>query len=104
MRPELRLRVPADEDSAARLCRQALRSLGETVDAEVEALEDAELAVTEALANAVEHAYEDGKGEVRGDASARASPICSCCVADSGVGMPGQVRERIGRGADSACR
>ena len=57
VRPELRLRVPADEDSLP-VVRQALRSLGETVDAQVEALEDAELALTEALANAVEHAYE----------------------------------------------
>ena len=45
--------------------RQALRSLGQTVDADLEALEDAELAVTEAMANAVEHAYGDGEGEMR---------------------------------------
>ena len=60
----MRLRVPASQDSLP-LVRQALRSLGETVDADLDALEDAELAVTEAMANAVEHAYEGKAGEVR---------------------------------------
>ena len=63
LRPEVRLQLPAAEDSLP-LARQALRSLGETVEADMEALEDAELAVTEALANAVEHAY-DGDGSVQ---------------------------------------
>ncbi len=63
MAPELRLRIPAHEDSLP-LVRQALRSLGETVQADPEALEDVELAVTEACANAVEHAYGEGGGDV----------------------------------------
>ena len=63
LRPEVRLELPAAEDSLP-VARQALRSLGETVEANLEALEDAELAVTEALANAVEHAY-DRSGSVR---------------------------------------
>ncbi len=63
VRPELTLQMPADQDTLP-LVRQALRSLGETVDADIEALEDAELAVTEACANAVEHAYADGKGDI----------------------------------------
>lgn len=63
LKPALRLQVPAREDSIP-LVRQALRSLGETVQAEPEALEDAELAVTEACANAVEHAYDAGGGDV----------------------------------------
>jgi serine/threonine-protein kinase RsbW len=61
--PQVFLTVPASEDSIP-VARQALRSLGETVAAERESLEDAELALTEACANAVEHAYgpgEDGK-------------------------------------------
>ena len=63
VQPELTLQMPADQDTLP-LVRQALRSLGETVDADIEALEDAELAVTEACANAVEHAYADGKGDI----------------------------------------
>lgn len=61
--PHVHLTVPATEDSIP-IARQVLRSVGETVEAEREALEDAELALTEACANAVEHAYpagEDGK-------------------------------------------
>ena len=61
LRSDVRLELPATEDSLP-VVRQALRSVGETVEADVEALEDAELAVTEALANAVEHAYADGEG------------------------------------------
>lgn len=89
VRPELWLRVPADEDSLP-VVRQALRSLGETVDAQVEALEDAELALTEALANAVEHAYE-GDGEVRVTFNPQESDLI-VLVADSGVGISDDAR------------
>ena len=90
VRPELTLQMPADQDTLP-LVRQALRSLGETVDADVEALEDAELAVTEACANAVEHAYADGKGDIE----VRFSPgedELHVSVADHGVGIPVDVR------------
>lgn len=63
LRPEVRLELPASEDSLP-VVRQALRSLGETVEADLAALEDAELAVTEACANAVEHAYPASGGAV----------------------------------------
>jgi len=63
LRPEVRLELPAVEDSLP-VVRQALRSLGETVEADLADLEDAELAVTEACANAVEHAYPDHGGAV----------------------------------------
>jgi anti-sigma regulatory factor (Ser/Thr protein kinase) len=63
LRSDVRLRLIASEDSLP-VVRQALRSIGETVEADEEALEDAELAVTEALANAVEHAYPDERGPV----------------------------------------
>ncbi len=63
LRSDVQLHLPASEDSLP-VVRQALRSVGETVDADVEALEDAELAVTEALANAVEHAYTGNDGGV----------------------------------------
>ena len=85
--PEVNLRLPADPDSLP-LVRQALRSLGEAVEADVEALEDAELAVTEACANAVEHAYADGAGLV--EVAMRPQPSgMIVAVRDSGRGMPG---------------
>jgi serine/threonine-protein kinase RsbW len=96
VRPELRLRVPASEDSLP-LVRQALRSLGETVDANLDALEDAELAVTEAMANAVEHAYEGGKGEVRVTLDPEDTDI-TVVVSDDGQGIPEDVQRREGRG------
>ncbi len=61
--PGVLVRVPAVEDSLP-VVRQVLRALGDTLGAEHEALEDAELALTEACANAVEHAYPDGDGIV----------------------------------------
>ena len=65
-RSDVRLELTASEDSLP-VVRQTLRSIGETIEADEEALEDAELAVTEALANAVEHAYPDAdeRGPVR---------------------------------------
>ncbi len=63
LRSDVRMELLASEDSLP-VVRQALRSIGETVEADEEALEDAELAVTEALANAVEHAYPGERGPV----------------------------------------
>jgi len=85
--PEVFLTVPASEDSIP-IARQALRSLGETVAAEREALEDAELALTEACANAVEHAYgpdENGKVLVT---MAPKNDEMHVSVRDFGRGMP----------------
>lgn len=97
VRTDLTLRVPATEDSLP-LVRQALRSVGQTVDADIEALEDAELAVTEALANAVEHAYGEGEGEIRILVHPTETDLI-VTVSDDGVGMPAEVRHRSeGRG------
>ncbi len=97
LRPELTLHMPADQDMLP-LVRQALRSLGETVEADVEALEDAELAVTEACANAVEHAY----GEEGGDVAVTFLPddtMLRVSVADHGVGISHEVQTTAnGRG------
>lgn len=85
--PHVHLTVPATEDSIP-VARQVLRSLGETVAAEREALEDAELALTEACANAVEHAYgagEDGKVVVTIVPKADEMHVS---VRDFGRGMP----------------
>ena len=92
-RPGLRIRMPADQDTLP-LVRQALRSLGESVDAEVEALEDAELALTEACANAVEHAYGTDGGQV----DVRLQPedgLLRVDVVDRGVGVSEQVRDGL---------
>jgi serine/threonine-protein kinase RsbW len=95
--PELRLWVPASGDSVP-VVRQALRSLGDAVAARREPLEDAELAVSEACANAVEHAYPQGHGTVivtlrPGEEDLHVS------VRDYGVGMPADARgHREGRG------
>lgn len=85
LQPELSLQVPAHEDSLP-LVRQALRSLGETVQAEPEALEDAELAVTEACANAVEHAYGQDGGAVWVHFTPAESELV-VSVVDHGVGI-----------------
>lgn len=84
--PYVHLTVPATEDSIP-VARQVLRSLGETVAADREALEDAELALTEACANAVEHAYaagEDGKVVVSIEPKAEEMHVS---VRDFGRGM-----------------
>jgi serine/threonine-protein kinase RsbW len=95
IRPELRLHMPADEDVLP-LVRQALRSLGETVDADLEALEDAELALTEACANAVEHAYGSEGGQIDvwlmpGESSLEIE------VVDQGIGIPEDIRSGTGQ-------
>lgn len=92
VRPELTLHMPADQDTLP-LVRQALRSLGETVDADIEALEDAELAVTEACANAIEHAYADGHGDIEVTFSPGESDL-KVSVADQGVGIPVEVKDK----------
>lgn len=93
----LRLNLPAEEGSLP-VIRQALRSLGESVGAPIEDLEDAELAVTEACANVVEHAYPDGQGAV--EVTLRPSEHgIEVSVRDRGRGMPppGELGEE-GRG------
>jgi len=92
VRPELTLHMPADQDTLP-LVRQALRSLGETVDADIEALEDAELAVTEACANAIEHAYADGVGDIQVSFSPGEFDL-KVSVADQGVGIPVDIRSK----------
>lgn len=85
-KPNLELRLPADRDSLP-VVRQALRSLGEAVEADVESLEDTELAVTEACANAIEHAYGDRRGTV--EVSLAPTPTSMLVtVRDRGRGLP----------------
>ena len=72
------------------------------MDADLDALEDAELAVTEALANAVEHAYGEGEGEIRILVRPDESSLV-VTVSDDGAGMPAEVRRRT-RGAATGSR
>lgn len=84
--PDVELRLPAERNSLP-VVRQALRSLGESVEADVDHLEDAELAITEACANVVEHAYGGGDGTV--GVSLRPEPHqILATVSDRGRGMP----------------
>jgi len=96
-RPELRLQVPAKEESLP-VVRQALRSLADTVDARREALEDAELALTEACSNVVEHAYPGADGEIEVSLLSREAEVLAR-VRDSGCGMAAREPDRLaGRG------
>ena len=80
------------------MVRQVLRSVGETVRADRESLEDAELAVTEACANAVEHAYGESEGQVVVTLQPQEADLV-VTVSDEGIGMPDEVRRRSeGRG------
>jgi len=90
----LRLRVPAVEASLP-VARQVLRAMGDTVAADREALEDAELALTEACANAVEHAYPDDEGVVEITLSPGEQDM-HVSVRDFGRGMPSSEAEPLG--------
>jgi anti-sigma regulatory factor (Ser/Thr protein kinase) len=84
--PRLELRAGADKDGLP-LARQALRALGTSVGADFDALHDAELALTEACANAVRHAYPDGEGLISVSIAAQ-GPEIHAVVRDKGRGMP----------------
>ena len=84
-RSRLDLSVPGDSESLP-VVRQALRSLGRAVQADPEALEDAELAVTEACANVVEHAYGSDAGVIEVSLEPQYTSML-VSVADHGHGM-----------------
>jgi anti-sigma regulatory factor (Ser/Thr protein kinase) len=84
-RPRLELQLEADKDRLA-LVRQTLRALAQATGTEAEALQDAELALTEACSNAMRHAYRNGNGFVDVSIEARASELL-VIVRDAGKGM-----------------
>lgn len=90
-RPDVLIVVPAHGQELP-VTRQALHALGRAIGADLEALEDAELALTEACANAFEHAYADG-GPVEVEMRPRAREIL-VTVRDRGRGLPGPLRRR----------
>lgn len=84
-RPRVELRLEADKDRLP-LVRQALRALAQATGTGAEELSDAELAVTEACANAIQHAYRHGNGFVDVSMEARAAELL-VVVRDAGKGM-----------------
>jgi anti-sigma regulatory factor (Ser/Thr protein kinase) len=84
-RPRIELRMRADKDILP-IVRQTLRALAQSIGAQPEALQDAELAVTEAVANAVRHAYGHGDGRVDVSIEARPDELL-VVVRDEGKGM-----------------
>lgn len=85
LRPRLDIRVPADKD-ALPIVRQALRTLGQSADADAGALHDAELALTEACANVVKHAYGEHEGNIDVTIEVRTTDVLMI-VRDSGCGI-----------------
>jgi len=84
-RPRIVLRLRADKEILP-VVRQTLRALAQSIGAQAEALQDAELAVTEAVANAVRHAYGHGDGWVEVSIEARPAELL-VVVRDEGRGM-----------------
>jgi len=85
-RSAIELRAPADKDGLP-LVRQTLRALGQSVGADLEAVHDMELSLTEACANVVRHAYPSGGGTI--DVAIEATPAkLLATVRDRGMGMP----------------
>lgn len=69
------------------LTRLALAGISRTVPIDEESLADLKLAVTEACANAVNHAYADGQGTVRVTFRLLQDEV-EIVVADDGPGVP----------------
>ncbi len=79
------------------LVRQALRAVADSAGASHTTLQDAELAVTEASANAVRHAYRNGDGVIEVTIEARSTELLAV-VRDRGRGMRGHWRDNARRG------
>jgi anti-sigma regulatory factor (Ser/Thr protein kinase) len=84
-RPRLELQIEADMDRLP-FVRQALRALAQATGTDAEALQDAELAITEACSNAMRHGYRNGNGFVDVSIEARAAELL-VTVGDKGKGM-----------------
>ncbi len=85
------LRVPATAEHLP-IVRQGLRGFLEADGVEGERLEDVLLAVTEACANVVQHAYREEKGEGAVDLIAAVGEgVVTVTVVDSGLGFSPRV-------------
>ena len=101
--PRLHMRLPALADSLP-VIRQVLRALASSSAIDGRVLDDAELAVTEAAANVVEHAYGEQGGDIEVFAELRSEGVV-LRVADSGAGIAPRDRssadpEEIGFGLE----
>jgi serine/threonine-protein kinase RsbW len=82
------LTVPAKPEYVI-VCRLALDGVAEAVELSAEAVSDLKLAVTEACANSIAHAYPEGDGAVTVDVSLLDDRVL-VEVIDDGVGIPEQ--------------
>jgi serine/threonine-protein kinase RsbW len=95
-RPRVDMRLSSDKEILP-LVRQALRAVADSAGAPPGTLQDAELALTEASANAVRHAYRNGDGVIEVTIEARQSELIAV-VRDRGRGMHGSWRDHARRG------
>ena len=72
------------------LARLALTGVARLTDTDEEALADVRLAVTEAAANACQHAYADGVGDVTITLALSADGRLEVVVEDDGIGFDGE--------------
>lgn len=83
--PDLELTLPARAENVG-VVRHLLGGVAEALDIDREQLDDMRLAVSEACANAVVHAYGDGSGLMDVDIAARGAELL-INVRDHGGGM-----------------
>jgi serine/threonine-protein kinase RsbW len=95
------LTVPAKAEYLV-LCRLVLTGLSRSFEIDPESLADLKLAVTEACANSVRHAYEDAEapGTIRILYQARDGEV-EVCIADEGRGFAVAQVPELGREAFS---
>lgn len=83
--PSAQIRTDAVKEGIS-LVRQAMRAVGESIEADAGALHDAELTLTEACSNAVRHAYPGGDGTLVASIDVRDGAFHTL-VRDAGRGM-----------------
>ncbi|WP_372791491.1 ATP-binding protein [Paraconexibacter sp.] len=85
-RPDIEISVPANAENVA-VVRHVLGGLGDALDIEPEVLHDLRLAVSEACANVIVHAYRDRDGLLDLTATANVDRTIEVVVRDRGRGM-----------------
>lgn len=85
-RPDLELTLPARPENVA-VVRHVLGCLADALDIQPETLHDVRLAVSEACANVIVHAYRDTEGLLELTASALPDREIEIVVRDHGLGM-----------------
>jgi serine/threonine-protein kinase RsbW len=85
-RPDLELTLPARPENVA-VVRHVLGCLADALDVAPEVLHDVRLAVSEACANVIVHAYRDSEGLLELTASTLPDRTLEIVVRDHGLGM-----------------